>query len=96
LEQKLKAALRAAQPPARAVIIDCESMNMIDSTAMERLAALHAELASRHVALGFARVRDPVLDAMRRDGLVELFGSENFFPSIGDAVADFSSRLEES
>lgn len=96
LERKLKAALREARPPAKAVIIDCESMNMIDSTAMERLAALHAELASRQVGLGFARVRDPVLDAMRRDGLVELFGSENFFPSIGDAVAEFSSRLEES
>ena len=77
------------------MIIDCESMNMIDSTAMERLAAIHAELAGRHVGLGFAQVRDPVLDAMRRDGLVELFGSENFFPSIGDAVAEFSGRLEK-
>ncbi len=91
LERHLKACLRHASPPPSAVIIDCESMNSIDSTAMDMFIALHAELESKLIGLYFARVKDPVREAMQRAGMETAVGCDCYFDQICDAVAAFSA-----
>jgi high affinity sulfate transporter 1 len=92
LERHLKACLRHCSPSPSAVIVDCESMNSIDSTAMDMFIALHAELQARLIVLYFARVKDPVREAMQRAEMEDAMGRDCFFDQICDAVQAHSSR----
>ena len=96
LERHLKACLRHSQPLPSAVIIDCESMNMIDSTAMDMFMALHKELEAKLIVLYFARVKDPVRDAMQRAGMEDAMGRECFFDQICDAVQAHEARERQA
>jgi SulP family sulfate permease len=53
----------------RAVVIDAEAITDIDTTAVDELVKLHAELASRDVMLAFARLGDPARQALESGGL---------------------------
>jgi len=92
IERKVRDLVATADPPPKVVLVDAENMNMIDSTAIDSLAELHAELTARRVELYFAHVKDPVWDAMRRGGLEETVGRDHFFESIADGVKAFSER----
>ena len=95
-ERHLKACLRHASPAPTALIIDCESMNMIDSTAMDMFVAMHAELSKRLVVLYFVRVKDPLREAMQRAGMEAAMGSGHFFDQICDAIAAHRASEQEA
>ncbi len=60
---------------------------MIDVTAMDVLAQLHASSVKHGRRLVLAGVRDPVRDTLERAGLIRVLGEENIFRSVGHAVA---------
>ena len=78
-----------ADPPARAVLIDASGITHLDTTAMDVLSELCAELAAQDVRLLVARARTAVREELDRAGLVEAIGGENFFESVRGAVAAF-------
>ena len=84
--QELKAALAASHPPARHVLIDAESVNMVDTTALDELSNLVKDLQGQRITFALARVRDQVRDRMRLEGLETIVGPQNFFERITDGV----------
>jgi high affinity sulfate transporter 1 len=83
----LKAALAASKPPASTVLVDAESVDFVDVSACDALLHLAQELRGQGVTLAFARVRDPVREAMRLGGFEATVGAANFHERITDGVA---------
>lgn len=70
----------------RAVIINAESINNLDSSAVHALEEVLDEYRARNVEIYFASVKGPVRDAMVKSRLHEKIGDGNFFMSVQEAV----------
>jgi sulfate permease, SulP family len=81
-----------ADPRPLTVIIDCEMIYEMDTTASDAFAELHSILASGGAEVFLARVHAPVRRFMRRDGVIDLVGEENLFSTVRDAVRAFRER----
>lgn len=69
----------AANPELRYIIIDCESMNEIDSSGEEMLHHLASRIYAAGVELLFARIKKQVMDPLERAGFVKQMGEDHFF-----------------
>jgi MFS superfamily sulfate permease-like transporter len=78
-----------AQVPTHEVLIPAQQINLIDSTGAERLAKLNDELSAKGIVLAFAEVKSTVRDMMRRTGLEEKVGVDQFHDSIDSGVQQF-------
>ncbi|HYX01524.1 MAG TPA: SulP family inorganic anion transporter [Reyranella sp.] len=95
VDDGVKAALAASHPPARHVVVDAESVNLIDITAAETLLAAIRELQDQGITLAFARVRDEVREPMRLAGVEAAVGPENFHERVTDGVLAWQRKLGE-
>ena len=78
-----------AQLPAdtRAVVLEMHRLISIDTSGLDALEQLHAELKRRDVALVLANVNPQPLGLIRRSGFEATLGPEQIVPSLGDAVS---------
>jgi sulfate permease, SulP family len=88
----IKGLVEEADPRPRAIIIDCEMIYEMDTTASDDFTTLHAVLAEQGVELLIARVHAPVRSFMHRDGITGIVGEENIFHTVRDAVQAFRER----
>ncbi len=79
-------AVADAPTPAKWVVIAAEPVTDIDITAAEALAELDMELHRAGMEICFAEMKGPVKDHLKRYGMFTKLGTENFFPTIGQAV----------
>lgn len=84
-EKALRAASEAPTP-TRCIVIAAEPVTDVDITAADMLAELVEELHQAGVELCFAEMKGPVKDHLKRYGLFARLGTENFLPTIGQAV----------
>ncbi|MBX2876173.1 MAG: solute carrier family 26 protein [Saprospiraceae bacterium] len=70
----------------RTIILNAESINAIDSTAMHALSDLVEDWRKDGLAVYLTGVKGPVRDAMVKGGVTEKIGKENFFISVQEAV----------
>ena len=84
--EALKAALATTRPPARHVLLDADSVNLVDTTALDALLNAVKELQSQGITVAFARVRDQVRERMRLAGVEAAVGAENFHERVTDGV----------
>jgi MFS superfamily sulfate permease-like transporter len=82
----VRQAIAAAVPTPQVVLIDGESMNDIDATAIITLKEFQEQLQQTDIQLRFARVKTQVMEVMERAGLEETIPPEHFYPSIQAAV----------
>jgi MFS superfamily sulfate permease-like transporter len=77
-----------AEAPTRTkwVVVAAEPVTDIDITAADALAALDEALHAEGMELCFAEMKGPVKDQLKRYGLFTTLGTENFFPTLGQAV----------
>ena len=77
-----------AEAPTRTkwVVVAAEPVTDIDITAADALAALDEALHAEGMELCFAGMKGPVKDRLKRYGLFTALGTENFFPTLGQAV----------
>jgi MFS superfamily sulfate permease-like transporter len=68
------------------VLVDSESIDDIDITAIDMLAELQDELAESNIELRFARMKEDVREYLRRGRLEEKIGAEHFYTSVQDGV----------
>jgi MFS superfamily sulfate permease-like transporter len=61
----------------------------VDITAADALLALDEALHQAGMELCFAEMKDPVKDRLKRYGLFTRLGTDNFFPTIEQAVARY-------
>ena len=85
--------MKVAGPGIRTVILAAEPITDIDTTAIDELVELDDWLASHGIRLVLAEMKDPVVDVLRRYGLLERFTPDRFAPTVGAAVDDITGRL---
>jgi len=78
---------------SKAVLVDAEGINGLDSTAAERLLDLHRHLEHRGIELSFARVRDPVREVMHSSGVLSAVGSDHLYGSITSGIKAYKREL---
>jgi high affinity sulfate transporter 1 len=79
-------AVAQASTPTRWVVVAAEPVTDVDITAADVLAELDGELHEAGMDLCFAEMKGPVKDRLKRYGLFTKLGTDNFFPTIGQAV----------
>ena len=84
--EALKRALAETQPAVNHVLLDAESVTAIDTSASDRLLVMIHELYNQGITIAFARVRDPVREAMRLGGLEAAVGEGNVHDRVTDGV----------
>jgi SulP family sulfate permease len=92
----VKALIREASPPPRAVIFDAEGQDDLDLTSATVLKGLVDELQASCVAVYFADVHAPVLKRARETGLLEAAGGDRVFPTVDLAVRALEQRASAS
>ena len=85
-EERIQQAIALAPTPTKWVVVAAEPVTDVDITAADMLAELDNKLHRAGMDLCFAEMKGPVKDILKRYGLFDSFGNENFFPTIGQAV----------
>ena len=70
----------------KAIIINCESINTIDSTALRTLEEMLQNAKKADILLLFASVKGPIRDRLLSSPVIRDLSSDHFFMAIQDAV----------
>ena len=76
----------------KAIIVNAESINNVDSSAVHAIDELVRQTGEMGVELFFTGVKGPVRDALQRGQLIEKIGLDNFFMCVQDAVDHFDEH----
>jgi SulP family sulfate permease len=87
----LEAQVQAKSPSIRFVIVDAESINNLDSTAIEGLLELVESFKQLGIKLVFSSLKGPIRDAIKKAQLVEKIGESHFYINIIEAIAAFEN-----
>lgn len=85
----VRQAVAASGDPVRQVLVDAGAITHADTTGLDMLGDLHAELAGRGIRLRIARAKGPLRDILERAGIVELLGPDGLQLSVRDGVEAF-------
>jgi anti-anti-sigma factor len=86
LTNEIETRVTAAGQPITGVVIDFAGVNFIDSQGSEQIGKLVALAQREAVSLRLTRVRKPVLEVLRLDGVVEYLGANRIHANIDEAV----------
>jgi SulP family sulfate permease len=78
------------------LVIDGESINHIDATAIDVLKEYVEELERRGVRLYFVNLKTPVRQALSRAGVMDLLGEERILSSKGQAVSRLFGLIDHN
>jgi anti-anti-sigma factor len=70
----------------RALVLDLEGVNFVDSQGAAKLTEIHDFLEADDVTLRVARAKPQVLAVLRADGVVELIGADHIHGNVHRAV----------
>jgi high affinity sulfate transporter 1 len=93
LLQDITGLIARSQPRLIQLCIDMAAVNDVDFTAAEALRALHSICTAKKVRIVFCELSDSVPKEFERSGLIDLFGSDAFFPTL-DAVIETYLKKE--
>jgi MFS superfamily sulfate permease-like transporter len=82
-------AVVSAPTPAQWLIVAAEPVTSIDVTSVDMLTELDDLLRQAGIELGFAEMKDPVKDELKRFGVFKKLGEHTFFNTIDEAVEAF-------
>ncbi len=83
-------------PPASALIVDCEMMADMDVTGAEEIVSLQDELANADVEMWLARLHGDALVVAQRAGVIDAVGEERVKPTVRAAGDAFRISREGS
>lgn len=86
LEDRVRELAEAGPAPLRALVLDLEGVNFIDSQGAEQLAAIHELMERDGATLRLARVKPNVLAVLRADGFVDRLGTDRIHGNVHRAV----------
>jgi sulfate permease, SulP family len=75
-----------------ALILSMRGVSLVDTAGLEAIHRLHDKLHAQGGTLMFAGVHDNAYNMMRRGGIVEAMGVENFFWSSDQAIVEAEKR----
>ena len=74
------------------LIIDGESINNVDSTAIHALEEIVLDFNSRNIDVYFTGIKGPVRDKMLTSGFIKKASQDNFFMSIQDGIDNYELK----
>ncbi|MGA9566379.1 MAG: SulP family inorganic anion transporter [Candidatus Korobacteraceae bacterium] len=86
IREHAKKLIRDAPGPLKTIIVSLAPVPLVDVTAVDALAQLHASCVKHGRRLVLAGVRDPVRDTLARASLLTVLGEENVFRNMQTAV----------
>jgi SulP family sulfate permease len=89
---QVKRRVEESTEPVREVLIDCETMNLIDTTGASALIGLAEELREKGVRISLARAREDVRERMRRYGVEKALGEDRIRDTLTDGVKAFEEH----
>jgi SulP family sulfate permease len=95
LEQRLLNAV-AERPEVEHLLLICNAVNLIDTSALETLEDLIEELRNAGVTLHLAEVKGPVRDRLERTDLLDKLAPGRVFLSTHEAIEALSGRTPPS
>jgi high affinity sulfate transporter 1 len=85
----VRQAIETTDPAPRVILIDGESMNSIDATAVVALREFHEELARTGQEIRLARMKTAVMDVIGRSSLPQAIPPEHVYASVQAGVDAF-------
>ena len=89
-------AIASAPSPVQWLIVAAEPVTSIDVTSVDMLTELDDLLHQAAIELGFAEMKDPVKDKLKRFGVFKKLGEQTFFNTIDEAVEAFQKTHREA
>lgn len=86
LGDRLRELMLTGDPRPTAIVLDCRSVDFIDSQGSAQLRELIEYARVHGVSFRLARVEPQVMDILMRDGVIELLGVDNIHESVNEAV----------
>ena len=86
IREHAKELIRQAPGPLKTIIVNLAPVPLVDVTAVDALAQLHASSVKHGRRLVLAGVRDPVRDTLARASLLSVLGEQNIFRNMQTAV----------
>jgi high affinity sulfate transporter 1 len=88
-KERVLDAVAQSSTSVRWFVVAAEPVTSVDVTSADVLVELHEALRDKGIELGFAELKDPVKDKLKRFGLFAQLGEQSFFPTIEAAVARY-------
>lgn len=95
-ENKLEQLVNRKGKHLKAIILNAESINRVDSSAVHLLEDLNNSYRARGIELCFTNVQGPVRDMLTKANFVTTVGKNHFFLNIEDAVACYDAEMAKS
>ncbi len=76
----------------KSIVVDMESINTVDSSALAVLSDMMDEMIKENIQLFLTDIKGPVRDKFYKSGLTQKLGEANFFLTIEDALDYIGSR----
>jgi sulfate permease, SulP family len=92
IREHAKELIRQAPKPLNTIIVNLAPVPLVDVTAVDALAELHASSVKHGRRLVLAAVRDPVRDTLARASLLSVLGEENIFRNMENAVQAVTAK----
>ena len=94
-KDKLKEFMKEKGPSLKMIIIDGESLNALDSSAIYALEEVHDDLTSKGIELALTGLKGQVRDALVKSKLMKKIRYDHCFMSIQEAVDCFQNNCFE-
>ena len=85
LEERVRE-LAEDEPGRRALVLDLEGVNFVDSQGSAKISELYALVEADGVSLRLARVKPQVLSVLEADGIIERIGADRVHGNVQLAV----------
>jgi MFS superfamily sulfate permease-like transporter len=92
----VRRAIADVDPPPRVVLLDGESINNIDATAVITLREFREQLDGQGIDLRFARMKTHVLEIAQRGGIEQSVAPEHIYPTVQAGVDAFLAEQAET
>ncbi len=86
LEERIRELEDAADPPLRALVLDLEGVNFVDSQGAAKLTEIEELTSLDGIALRLARVKPKVRTVLEAQGLIDTIGTDHLHGNVDRAV----------
>jgi sulfate permease, SulP family len=93
---RIREALHGAPTPVRWLVFDAEALSHVDATGVDALTSPVASLREDQITFVFARLKDPMRQALGEAGVLDLVGVGHVYPTVRAAVAAAASPAEDA
>ena len=93
---RVRTVVDAAQPKARWLVIDAETIGHVDITGVAVLKEVIEDFGREGIEVAIAEVKGPVREMLERTGLTRQIGADRMFRTIDAAVAAITAQAADS